>query len=60
MQVRELHPWDVSPEEVVIYQLKLAEKISLLPSYHHVRMIVSADAREFLSPLDRLISLSFR
>ena len=37
MQLKELHPWNVKPEEAIIYQKKLRLKISFTPTFNHIK-----------------------
>ena len=44
MQLKELHSWNVKPEEAVKYQKKLLQKISFSPTFNHIKLIAGVDA----------------
>lgn len=44
MQLQELHPWNVKPEEAVKYQKRLLQKISFSPTFNHIELIAGVDA----------------
>lgn len=44
MQLKELHSWDVKPEEAVKCQKRLLQKISFSPTFNKIELIAGVDA----------------
>jgi len=44
VQLKELHPWNVEPEEAVNCQKRLLQKISFSPTFNHIELIAGVDA----------------
>jgi deoxyribonuclease V len=43
MQLRQLHPWDLSPEEAIRLQERLAQQVREEPLRHEVRLVAGLD-----------------